>query len=169
VREQAAAEVRTICQAGLAELLLVAYDGQFCKHHGIPLAARGSATNSLVAWALELVQAELCPIEYHLDPQLFVHEGRQDLPDLDLEVSSLHEPTVRAFLARYGAERVGTREPAAASLPAVGTLRLGINVSLGARQAVRTVGTALVWIRCGCTAWRARCRCCPVRARSSRC
>jgi DNA polymerase III alpha subunit len=96
----------------------VAYDvGQFCKHHGIPLAARGSATNSLVAWVLELVQAELCPIDYQLDPQLFVHEGRQDLPDLDLEVSSLHEPAVRTFLARYGAERVGTREPAAGSLP----------------------------------------------------
>jgi error-prone DNA polymerase len=145
VREQAAAEVRTICRAGLAELLLVAYDvGKFCKHHGIPLAARGSATNSLVGWALGLMQEELCPIDYHLDSQLFVHEGRGDLPDLDPEVSSLHEPAVRAFLTRYGIEHGGgPRKRSADSLPRVGTLRLGINVSVGARQAVRSVGTAL--------------------------
>src|SRR5207248_7925834 len=91
IRERAAVEVQAICEAGLAELLLVAYDvGQFCKQHGIPLAVRGSASNSLVAWALGLVQPELCPLDYRLDPQLFVHEGRGDLPDLDLEVSSMH-------------------------------------------------------------------------------
>jgi hypothetical protein len=37
---------------------------------------------ALVAWALGLVQPELCPIDYHLDPQLFVHHGRGHLPDL---------------------------------------------------------------------------------------
>ena len=83
----------------------MAYDvGQFCKQHGIPLSARGSATSSLVAWALGLV--ELCPLDHGLDAQLFVHQGRGDLPDLDLEVSSLHEPAVSAFVARYGSERV---------------------------------------------------------------
>ena len=143
IGECAAAEVRAICQAGLAELMLVAYDvAEFCRQHGIPLSVRGSAVNSLVAWTLGLVPAELCPLDYHLDPQLFVHEGRGDLPDLDLEVSSVHEPAVRAFLARYGSDRV-TRERSTGSLPAVGTLRLGINVSLGARQAVRSAGTAL--------------------------
>src|SRR6202165_717865 len=143
VREQAATEARAICDAGLAELLLVAYDvGQFCKQHGIPRAARGSATSSLVAWALGLV--ELCPLDHGLDAQLFVHQGRGDLPDLDLEVSSLHEPAVSAFVARYGSERLGLDEPHdAGSLPRVGTLRLGINVSFGARQAVRSVGVAL--------------------------
>jgi hypothetical protein len=29
---------------------------------------------------------------------MFVHEGREDLPDLDLEVSSLHEAAVSAFV-----------------------------------------------------------------------
>jgi len=82
-------------------------------------------------------------LDYHLDSQLFVHDGRGDLPDLDLEVSSLHEPAVSAFLARYGAERLSTGARSYGALPVVGTLRLGINVSLGARQAVRSVGTAL--------------------------
>lgn len=53
VRDQAAAEVRAIADTGVSELLLTAHDvAQFCKQHGIPLAARGSATSSLVAWAL---------------------------------------------------------------------------------------------------------------------
>ncbi|MCA1644565.1 MAG: hypothetical protein LC797_03550 [Chloroflexi bacterium] len=81
VRDQAAAEVHAIADAGVAELLLAAHDvAQFCKQHGIPQAARGSATSSLVAWALGLV--ELCPLDYHLDSQLFVHDGRGDLPTL---------------------------------------------------------------------------------------
>ena len=54
----------------------------------------------------------------------------------------MHEPAVRAFVARCGRDRVD-RERSPGSPPAVGTLRLGINVSLGARQAVRSVGTAL--------------------------
>jgi hypothetical protein len=29
---------------------------------------------------------------------MFVHDGREDLPDLDLEVSSLHEAVVSAFV-----------------------------------------------------------------------
>jgi DNA polymerase III alpha subunit len=67
----------------------------------------------------------------------------RDLPDLDLEISSLHEPAVSAFPARYGAERLSPTSPSPTGLPALGTLRLGIHVSLGARQAVRTVGAAL--------------------------
>ncbi len=139
---RAAAEVDDLNRAGLAELMLTAYDlAQFCQQHAIPLAARGSATSSLVAWCLGLV--ELCPLDYGLDGQLFVHQGRGDLPDLDLEISSLHEPVVSGFLARYGAERLSHAPPSMTGLPTLGTLRLGIHVSLGARQAVRGVGAAL--------------------------
>src|SRR5262249_34641846 len=113
---RAASEVDDLCRAGLAELMLTAYElAQFCAQHDIPLAARGSATSSLVAWCLGLV--ELCPLDYGLDGQLFVHEGRGDLPDLDLEISSLHEPAVSGFLARYGAERLSRAERTPGSLP----------------------------------------------------
>ena len=142
VTARANGEVDDLCRAGLAELMLTAYDlAQFCQQHAIPLAARGSATSSLVAWCLGLV--ELCPLDYDLDGQVFVHDGRGDLPDLDLEISSLHEPIVSAYLARYGVERLSSTTPSPTGLPALGTLRLGIHVSLGARQAVRSVGAAL--------------------------
>jgi DNA polymerase III alpha subunit len=131
-----------LCRAGLAELILTACDlDQFCERHNMPLAARGSATLSLVAWCLGLV--EFCPLDYGLDGQLFVHEGRGDLPDLDLEIWSLHGPAIATFLARYGAERLSHAEPSPTGLPALGTLPLGINVSLGGRQAVRATGAAL--------------------------
>jgi Bacterial DNA polymerase III alpha NTPase domain len=132
---RAAGEVDDLCRAGLAELMLTAYDlAQFCHQHAIPLAARGARCLGLV---------ELCPLDYGLDGQLFVHERRGDLPDLDLEISSLHEPAVSAFLARYDAERLSHAQPSTSGFPALGTLRLGIHVSLGARQAVRAVGAAL--------------------------
>jgi hypothetical protein len=98
-KERLASELRTICSAGLAELLLLAHEvAAFCQEHRIPLSARGSATSSLVAWALGLV--ELCPLDHGLDGRSFVYEGRPDLPDLDLEVSSLYEPLVARFLLR---------------------------------------------------------------------
>jgi DNA polymerase III subunit alpha len=133
-------EVRTICEHGLADLLLFAHEvGQFCSQHGIPLAARGSATASLVVWALAL--SDLFPLDYGLDGRMFVHKGRQDLPDLDLEVSSLHEQAVSAFVQQGGFE--GLPPHAAGEFPHLRSIRVGVHVNMGARQAVRAVGSAL--------------------------
>jgi DNA polymerase III alpha subunit len=97
VRARAAEEVRAICSSGSTDLVLFSHRvGRFCAQREIPLTARGSATSSLAIWALGL--AELCPLDYGLDGRMFVHDGRDDLPDLDLEVSSLHEAAVSAFV-----------------------------------------------------------------------
>jgi hypothetical protein len=77
VREQAATAVRAILRrwpgravaGGLRRGSIL----QAARH-----PARGSATSSLVAWALGLV--ELCPLDYGPDAQLFVHQGQGDLP-----------------------------------------------------------------------------------------
>jgi DNA polymerase-3 subunit alpha len=140
ILERARAEVRTICDRGLADLLLFASEvGQFCAQHRIPLAARGSATASLVVWGLGL--ADLCPLDYDLDGRMFVHKGREDLPDLDLEVSSLHEHAVSTFVQQGGFE--GLPAHAAGEFPHLRAIRVGVHVSMGARQAVRAVGNAL--------------------------
>ena len=73
---------------------------------------------------------------------MFVHEGRDDLPDLDLEVSSLHEAAVSAFVQQGGFEGL-SRPHRDDEFPRLRTLRVGVHVSLGARQAVRSVGAAL--------------------------
>jgi DNA polymerase III alpha subunit len=140
VLERVQEEVRTICEHGLADLLLFAHEvGQFCSQHCIPLAARGSATASLVVWTLGL--SDLCPLDYELDGRMFVHKGRQDLPDLDLEVSSLHEQAFSAFVQQGGFE--GLSAHAAGEFPHLRAIRVGVHVSMGARQAVRAVGSAL--------------------------
>jgi DNA polymerase-3 subunit alpha len=101
VVERTRDEVRTICTSGLADLVLFSHDvGRFCAERGIPIVARGSATASLAVWALGL--SDLCPLDHGLDGHMFAHEGRQDLPDLDLEVSSLYEAAVSGFVQQGG-------------------------------------------------------------------
>jgi DNA polymerase III alpha subunit len=142
VLERVSEELRTICSGDLADLLLFAHDvGRFCSERGIPLAARGSATSSLVVWALGL--SELCPLDHGLDGRMFCHEGRDDLPDLDLEVSSLHEAAVSAFV-QHGGTLSSQPPPREDNLfPTLRSVRVGVHVSMGARQAVRAVGAAL--------------------------
>ncbi|MBV9577969.1 MAG: PHP domain-containing protein, partial [Chloroflexi bacterium] len=143
MRRRVADELEAIGRTGLAELLLVAQQvGLECRRRNIPISARGSATSSLVAWALGLV--ELCPLDYGLDGQMFVHDGRPDLPDLDLEIPSAWEPAVSAFVQDAAAAPWAAPEAhERGDLPRVHALRLGLHVSLGARQAVRAVGAAL--------------------------
>ncbi len=67
--------------------------------------------------------------------------GRDNLPDLDLEVSSLHAAAVSAVVQQGGfddsdAERDG-------EFPRLRSPRVGIHLSRGARQAVRSAGAAL--------------------------
>jgi hypothetical protein len=76
-----------------------------------------------------------------LDGRMFVHKGPQDLPDLDLEVSSLHEQAASAFIQQGGFE--GMPAHAAGEFPHLRALRVGVHVSMGARQDVRAVGGAL--------------------------
>jgi hypothetical protein len=88
VLERIRQELQAICSSELADVLLFAYDvARFRTERGIPLAARGSATSSLVVWALG--PSDLCPLDHGLDGRMFCHDGRDELPDLDLEVSSL--------------------------------------------------------------------------------
>jgi DNA polymerase III alpha subunit len=92
-----------------------------------------------VVWALRL--SDLCPLDHELDGRMFVHKGREDLPDLDLEVSSLHEQAVSAFIGQGGFE--GLPAHTAGEFPHLRSIRVGVHVSMGPCQAVRAVGSAL--------------------------
>lgn len=139
VRERLELELATIAtRSALVDLTLVAAKlGAHCAERNIPIAARGSATASLVLWALGLVA--LNPVDHGLDPDTFVYPGRPDLPDLDLEVAAPYEDEVRAYALALSED-----EPTVSSvLPVRHAVRVGMNVSLGARQAVRQAGAAL--------------------------
>jgi hypothetical protein len=87
----------------------------------------------------------LCPLDYTLDGRMYCHEGRDDLPDMDLEVSSLHEAAVFTFVQYGGAlnSQSPPREDGECAFPTLRAIRAGVHVSMGARQAVRAVGAAL--------------------------
>jgi hypothetical protein len=81
------------------------------------------------------------PPDHCLDGKLFVDEGRQDLPDLDLDLSFLHELAVSAFVRQDGFNR--PRRQGAGRFRHLWAIRVGVHVSMGARQAVRAVGAAM--------------------------
>jgi DNA polymerase III subunit alpha len=78
--ERLRGELSTIQAIGCAELLLAVQDvAAFPRAQRIALGARGSATSSLVAWALG--STELCPHDYQIDARRFAYDGRPDLLD----------------------------------------------------------------------------------------
>ena len=76
---------------------------------GIPMGpGRGSVAASVVAWLLRITE-----VDPYLYPNLlferFIDLTREDLPDIDLDISDEHRYLVRDYMAnKYGAECVGT-------------------------------------------------------------
>lgn len=53
------------------------------RRMGLSMALRGSAGNSLVCYLLEITDVD--PLRFELPLERFLHEGRTDLPDIDLD------------------------------------------------------------------------------------
>jgi hypothetical protein len=102
---------------------------------------QGSGLRGTTSETLSLSKPDRCPLDYDLDGRIFVRKGRQDLPDVDVEVSSLHEQAVSAFVQPGGFE--GLPAHAAGEFPHLRAIRVGVHVSMAARQTVRAVGSAL--------------------------
>ena len=92
-------ELRCIRKLGFAPYFLLAYEAaEIARSKGIPVTGRGSAANSLVAYCLELTSPE--PFENRLLFERFMHEGRADPPDIDLDLCSVRRDEVRDELTR---------------------------------------------------------------------
>jgi DNA-directed DNA polymerase III PolC len=77
-------ELCTIERLGFAPyFLLVMQIADFAKAEGIPCIGRGSAADSLVAYCLELTDAD--PLRYRLIFERFLNPARRDRPDIDLD------------------------------------------------------------------------------------
>src|SRR5918997_4093125 len=121
-------ELRCIDALGFAPYFLIAYEAkEIAKAKDIPVTGRGSAANSLVSYCLGPTEPE--PFSNRLLFERFLHEGRRDPPDVDLDFCSLRRDEVRfEMIRRYG--RRGVAEAAT-----VQTMSL--------RGAVRVVARAL--------------------------
>ena len=128
VLKQMAHELEVIERTGLAEFFLICWDlMRFARERGIPAQGRGSAGDSIVAYALGITRVD--PIRHELLFERFINEGRTTYPDVDIDfASSRREEVIGYVYERYGAEHTG--------------MVCNI-VTYRARSAVREVGYAL--------------------------
>jgi DNA polymerase III alpha subunit len=128
VVRQLAHELDVVEKTGLAEFFLICWDlMRFAKERGIPAQGRGSAADSIVAYALGITRVD--PIRHNLLFERFINEGRTTYPDVDIDFSSARrEEVIQYVYERYGPEHTGM----------VCNL-----VTYRARSAVREVGYAL--------------------------
>ena len=87
-------EMRCIEKLGFASYFLLAHEAkEIAERRGIPVTGRGSAANSVVSYCLGLTQPE--PFSNRLLFERFLHEGREDPPDIDLDFCSARRDEVR--------------------------------------------------------------------------
>ncbi|MDP6958580.1 MAG: PHP domain-containing protein, partial [Planctomycetota bacterium] len=82
--ERLCRELDLIGKLGYADYFLVVRDiVRHSRDRGVPVAGRGSGASSVVAYVLGITN--VCPIEFDLPFERFLHEGRSDYPDLDID------------------------------------------------------------------------------------
>lgn len=99
-------ELDIIRRLGFAPYFLIVWDiVRYARRHEIPIVGRGSAANSLVAYALGITRAD--PIRYNLYFERFLNLSRTDCPDIDLDICWRQRDTVVDYVyERYGRDRV---------------------------------------------------------------
>ncbi|HYW22580.1 MAG TPA: PHP domain-containing protein, partial [Terriglobales bacterium] len=100
-------ELSVIEKTGLAEFFLINWDlVEFARRSNVPCQGRGSAADSLVAYALGITRVD--PIAHNLLFDRFLHEGMQTMPDIDIDFSTAHrEQVIQYIYDTYGWERTG--------------------------------------------------------------
>ena len=82
--ERLGEELVIIEAGGLSAYFLVVRDiARYARRRRLPMALRGSAGNSLVCYLLEITDVD--PLRFGLALDRFLHIGRPDLPDIDLD------------------------------------------------------------------------------------
>jgi error-prone DNA polymerase len=128
VQAQLDHELAVIEKSGLSNYFLIVWDiVRFAVEQGIYCQGRGSAANSLAAYALGI--SPVNPLAQNLVFERFLSDERRAVPDIDIDFDAARrEEVIQYVYARYG------REHAAMACTFV-TFR--------ARSAVRDVGKAL--------------------------
>jgi DNA-directed DNA polymerase III PolC len=98
------AELTVIEASDLAGYFLIVRGiSRYARHQGYSMALRGSAGNSLVCYLLEITDVN--PLRFDLPMERFLHPGRPDLPDIDLDFDwKVRDDVIAHVFERYGAE-----------------------------------------------------------------
>src|SRR5579863_1128728 len=122
-------EIKMIQQMKFSGYFLIVWDFiRFAKQKNIPVGpGRGSATGSLVAYAMEITDID--PLEYSLIFERFLNPERISMPDIDIDFCTRGRGEVIQYVTeKYGREQV-------AQIITFGTL--------AARAAIKDVGRVL--------------------------
>ncbi|HEY3324014.1 MAG TPA: DNA polymerase III subunit alpha [Planctomycetota bacterium] len=124
-------ELRVLEKMGFVGYLLIVWDIiHHARSQGIPVGpGRGSAAGSIVCYALGITNLE--PLRYNLIFERFVNEGRNEMPDIDIDFCQSR----RAEVIKYVQEKYG--HDCTANI-------ITFNAML-AKGAVRDVGRVLNW------------------------
>lgn len=100
-------EIRVIKEMGFPTYFLVVADiVDWAKNNGVKVGpARGSAGGSIVSYALGIT--DVCPIKFKLLFERFLVEGRQTMPDIDIDFDDRYRDKVVDYVRnKYGHEKV---------------------------------------------------------------
>jgi len=101
-RERIERELAVIDKLGYADYFVVVHDiVRYSRDRGLPVAGRGSGASSVVAYLLGITN--VCPIAYDLPFERFLHEGRKDYPDIDVDFSwRVRDDVLAHVFERFG-------------------------------------------------------------------
>ncbi|MFH0940182.1 MAG: DNA polymerase III subunit alpha [Planctomycetota bacterium] len=103
VQARADEELRVLKQMGFVSYLLIVWDIiREAGVRGIPVGpGRGSAAGSIVCYALGITNLD--PLRYQLLFERFVNEGRNEMPDIDIDFCQSRRAEVMAYVQdKYG-------------------------------------------------------------------
>jgi len=102
-RERLREELAIIESAQLSGYFLTVRDiARHARRRGHSMALRGSAGNSLVCYLLGITDVD--PLRFNLPLERFLHPGRPDLPDIDLDFDwKIRDEVIAHVVQRYGA------------------------------------------------------------------
>jgi DNA-directed DNA polymerase III PolC len=127
-RAQLERELALIAQQDLADYFLIVADiTRWANGQGIRNCGRGSAANSLVSYLLGFTHVD--PVRHDLWFDRFLHTGRRDFPDVDLDFAwDERDRVLDQMYRRHGRAHVAM---------------LGTHVTFGVRGAVRELAKAM--------------------------
>ena len=99
-------ELALIQRMGFAEYFLVVWDiVQYARGRGVPVAGRGSGASSIVAYLVGITN--VCPLEFDIPFERFLHERREDFPDLDVDFCwRIRDDVIGYAFRRWGGDHV---------------------------------------------------------------
>ena len=104
--ERLSQELHVVEKLGFCEYFIVVGEiVAFAREKGVEVVGRGSGAGSIIAYVLGITNVD--PIEHRLYFERFLHEGRSDLPDIDVDLCWIRRDEVIEHVYRtYGDERV---------------------------------------------------------------